>query len=867
MPTPLDDLIARVRLDTSELQAGVGRSAAIGGAIGAVLGGAINTALSGAMSVVKSTLGAGLDRALNIEDAQAKLTGLGHSAESVSTIMNDALAAVKGTAFGMGDAAAVAASTVAAGVKPGTDLQRTLKLIGDTATITGGSMGELGSVFNKVAASNKVQMDSVNQLQDRGFPILQMLATHLGVTAEEASKMASSGKIDFETFQAAIEGSLGAAGSAAQASGNTVRGALANMQAALGRAGANLFTPLLGSMSSSLGGITSLIDTYVAPIGTKIGEGLAAAIPRAQAGLAGLRAIFTGGGYTVDLRTAFGLEEDSGVVDFLLSLRDTISEVMQDVRDSLGGIDLGGIFDTLGASLSGVLPGIVAGFAPIGEAVLGLVPALSQLVPSILQVVSAFNPVSLIVQSIVPVLPQLSAAFGTMVGGILTAITPLIPVLTQIATMVAGQLGQAFATIAPILAQVATTFGGVLAQAITSIAPIIAQVGQVVASILPSLVTLAGTVLTALADAFTSILPALLPLVDVLGGVLLTIVQALAPIITQLAGILAQLLPPIIGLVAPIVELVATALTPLITIFGDLIGAILPPLLDLLMAVITPVAQLAGTLASALAPVLDLVAGIISGALAPILSTLIGWLSNVITWVLKLAGPVLGGLTNVLSTVIGWIANVIGSIASWLSSIGGVSGAIDAMKNAVSNGVSNVVTFFRELPGKILSAIGDLGAKMLNVGKDIVQGMIDGVSSMANKAVEKVKNLGSDLMGGIKGILGIASPSKEFRKIGAWTAEGLALGIEGQTRAVASAARGMADAVNVPMPDLGVGYGVNGAARGAGNGYGAGGGGAPVAVGVRVYLGDREVTDIVRTEVFDMLDAEASAIVTGVTNA
>lgn len=864
MPTPLDDLVARVRLDTSELQAGVGRSAAIGGAIGAVLGGAINTALTGAMNVVKSTLGAGLDRALNIEDAQAKLTGLGHSADSVATIMDDALASVRGTAFGMGDAAAVAASAVASGVKPGQDLQRTLKLVGDTATITGGSMGELGSIFNKVAASNKLQMDSVNQLQDRGFPILQMLATHLGVTAEEASAMASSGKVDFETFQAAIEGSLGAAGSAAQASGNTVRGALANMQAALGRAGANIFTPLLGAMGDSLGGITSLIDTYVAPVGTKIGEGLAAAIPRAQAGLAGLRAIFTGGGYTVDLRTAFGLEEDSGVVDFLLSLRDTISEVMQNVRDSLGGIDLGGIFDTLGSSLSSVLPGIVAGFAPIGEAVLGLVPALSQLVPSILQVVSAFNPVSLIVQSIVPVLPQLAEAFGTMVGGILSAVTPLIPVLTQIATMVAGQLGQAFATIAPILAQVATTFGGVLAQAITSIAPIIGQVGQVVASILPSLVTLAGTVLTALADAFTSILPALLPLVDVLGGVLLTIVQALAPIITQLAGILAQLLPPIIGLIAPIVELVASALTPLITIFGDLIGAILPPLLDLLMAVIAPVAELAGQLASALAPILTGVANIIGNVLAPILSTLIGWISNAIGWVLRLAGPVLGGLTGGLSKVIGWISNVIASIGRWLGSLGGVSGAIDRMRNAVSAGVERVVGFFRELPNKVVTAVAGLAARMLTVGKNIVQGLIDGVSSMAKRAVDKVKNLGNDLLGGIQNILGIASPSKEFRKIGRWTAEGLALGIEDQTRAVERAALDMAQAVNVPMPDLAPGVNVNGAGV-AGNGYGASS--ARPAVGVRVFIGDRELTGIVRTEVYDMLDAEASAIVTGVTSA
>lgn len=838
MPTPLDDLIARVRLDTSELQAGVGRSAAIGGAIGAVLGGAINSTLSAAMGLVKSTLGAGLDRALNIEDAKAKLTGLGHSAEGVATIMDDALASVKGTAFGMGDAASVAASAVASGVKPGQDLQRTLKLVGDTATITGGSMGELGSVFNKVAASNKLQMDSVNQLQDRGFPILQMLSEHLGVTAEEASKMASEGKVDFETFQAAIEGSLGAAGTAAQASGTTVRGALANMKAALGRSGANIFTPLLGSMRDSLSGITGLIDTYVAPLGTKIGEGLAAVIPRAQAGLAGLAALFTSGDYTPDLRTAFGLEEDSGVVSALLAMRDAVA---------------------------GVLPQIGAAFAPLGQVFAALGPSLAQIIPTVLEVATAFSPLSLVVQSVLPVLPQLAGAFTTALSAILGAVQPILPVVAQLAGTLAGTLGQAIAQLAPVVAQLAQTFGGVLAQAITTLAPILAQVGQVVASLLPPLLQLAGTVLTALASAFAQILPALLPLVDVLGGVLLTIVQTLAPIITQLAGILAQLLPPIIALVAPIVELVATALTPLIAIFGDLIGAILPPLLDLLMAVIAPVAELAGQLASALAPVLQLVANLISGALAPILSTLIGWLSNLIGWVLKLAGPVIGGLTSALTRVIGWIGNVVGAIARWLGSLGGVSGAIDRMKNAVSNGVQAVLRFFQDLPGKVVAAVSGLAAKMLTVGRNIVQGLIDGVSGMAQRAVDKVKKLGSDLLGGVKGILGIASPSKEFRKVGAWTAEGLALGIESQTRSVAAAARGMVDAVNVPMPNLTAGVNLNGARAAASNGYGAGGG-TPVTVGVRVFLGDREVTDLIRTEVTGVLEEEASAIVSGVAN-
>ena len=52
--------------------------------------GGIATAIAGL------TLKGGISRALNIEDARAKLRGLGHDAETVEAIMENALAAVKG---------------------------------------------------------------------------------------------------------------------------------------------------------------------------------------------------------------------------------------------------------------------------------------------------------------------------------------------------------------------------------------------------------------------------------------------------------------------------------------------------------------------------------------------------------------------------------------------------------------------------------------------------------------------------------------------------------------------------------------------------------------------------------------------------
>lgn len=237
------------------------------GKVGAVaLGGAITAGVGTAL--VK-----GFQRLDTIDQATAKLTGLGHSAASVDQIMNDALASVKGTAFGMGEAATTAAGAVAAGIKPGADLERTLKLVADASTIAGTDMGSMGAIFNKVASSNKVQMDTINQLHDAGVPALSLLADQMGVTAEEASKMASKGEIDFATFQAAIESGMGGA---ALASGETFSGAMDNVMASLGRMGEGLLKGIFPDMKDGLGGLLEAMAP-LEEVAREVGEGIKAA--------------------------------------------------------------------------------------------------------------------------------------------------------------------------------------------------------------------------------------------------------------------------------------------------------------------------------------------------------------------------------------------------------------------------------------------------------------------------------------------------------------------------------------------------------------------------------------------------------------
>lgn len=224
----------------------------------------------------------GFGRLTNIENATAKLEGLGHSGRRVDKIMENARQSVLGTAFGLDDAAGVASTAVAAGIKPGRELEKTLKLVADAATIGGSTMGEMGSIFNKVATSGKVQGDVINQLQDRNIGIVAALGKTLGKTGAEVTEMSRKGEIGFKAFRKAMKATLGGA---ALESGNTTIGALKNVDAAAGRLGASLlsgifptFKGVFKEMQIAVGGLEDRVDPFMRKMGRQFGPQLTALV-------------------------------------------------------------------------------------------------------------------------------------------------------------------------------------------------------------------------------------------------------------------------------------------------------------------------------------------------------------------------------------------------------------------------------------------------------------------------------------------------------------------------------------------------------------------------------------------------------------
>lgn len=57
-------------------------------------------------------------------------------------------------------------------------------------------------------------------------------------------------------------------------------------------------------------------------------------------------------------------------------------------------------------------------------------------------------------------------------------------------------------------------------------------------------------------------------------------------------------------------------------------------------------------------------------------------------------------------------------------------GALTEMKDKVSGWIGDIVQFFKDLPGKILGALGSLGDLLWDKGRDLIQGFIDGMKSL-----------------------------------------------------------------------------------------------------------------------------------------
>lgn len=159
-----------------------------------------------ATTAVTGLVGAlGFKRLIGMDNAQAKLKGLGIEGKQLETVMLSAKEAVTGTTHTMAEGADAAAGALASGVKEGKELTRHLKLIGDAATGSNRPMSEMAMIFNRIEGAGKLMGNELDMIE-HGMPgFSAAMAKHLKVPQDEFRKMVSEGKVSSKQFKDVME--------------------------------------------------------------------------------------------------------------------------------------------------------------------------------------------------------------------------------------------------------------------------------------------------------------------------------------------------------------------------------------------------------------------------------------------------------------------------------------------------------------------------------------------------------------------------------------------------------------------------------------------------------------------------------------
>lgn len=276
------------------------------------------------------------------------------------------------------------------------------------------------------------------------------------------------------------------------------------------------------------------------------------------------------------------------------------------------------------------------------------------------------------------------------------------------------------------------------------------------------------TVGTALAPAFEQFAVALIPIVNQLGPVLAQIFTSLAPVLTTIAGVLPAL-ASLFAALAPALDLVFQAVGSIIEAALPVFIQLLNELMPILTALLPPVVEIVKALLPIIPALLQIALAVIPlvQTLLPLLTQLIQFLTPIITFLAKVFTTVLKVAIDIVVGAMKIVIGIVQNVIKWFG---------DMVKAVMDTG-KQVLNFFTQLPKTITQVLSGAGTWLFQIGKDIIDGLLNGLKSMWSNVTGFFSNLGKNVANSFKAILGIKSPSTVFYRFGENIVDGLVDGV------------------------------------------------------------------------------------------
>ena len=322
-----------------------------------------------------------------------------------------------------------------------------------------------------------------------------------------------------------------------------------------------------------------------------------------------------------------------------------------------------------------------------------------------------------------------------------------------------------------------------------------ADMGKLVQNLVDSVLTSMQNILPAINQIVTSVTDVLPQILDTIMAQLPYFLDAGSELLGALIGGLQQNLPAIMQAVTTIVSTILNTLIsnlPAILQIGiqvivSLVQGIAQQLPTLIPQMVEAVITMVETLIDNIDLIIDAGIQLIIGLAEGLIEALPQLIDKIPVIIDKLCTAIINNLPKIIQMGITLIVKLgEGLIKAIPQLISKVPQIISSLLNAItSGGFSKMLNAGRDLLNKVKEGIINGIGTLADVGRNLVQGLWNGINNAKDWVLGKIKGFGKSILNGIKSIFGIHSPSTVFRdQVGKNLALGIGEGFSDEMREV-----------------------------------------------------------------------------------
>lgn len=304
-------------------------------------------------------------------------------------------------------------------------------------------------------------------------------------------------------------------------------------------------------------------------------------------------------------------------------------------------------------------------------------------------------------------------------------------------------------------------------------------------------------------------------------------------------------------------EMLMTAALETITYLATSLISMLPQIVKLGLYLIVSLANgIAESLPELIPTIMDVILQIVDTLTDP--ENLTNLLNAALTIITELAYGLMDAIPQLVQAVSDIIINIADFLVDPVNLANILKAAVDVVIALATGLINAIPTLLKHLPklwGSIIENFKNVDWGQL--GRNLVDGFKNGISRAWTSLKRWFKNLFGDLIGIAKKILGIASPSKVFKKLGSFTADGFGIGFDDEFAHVKD---DMEDALNFDDANVGINASVRKVGAGtAGMAYGGTSiGNITINIDGAKYSDEQSLASAIALEIQNMTDRRAA---------